>query len=256
MGKVRTPLSLDQVGVYAQAPAHSDAVARLDSSGLGGFSSKREDHYLLQRLKRQAAALGANGILLQAQNKGNEGGLNAPASGPSFSAMAIYVPTRSTAATMESVAVAPPYPPAPGGGELSDTGVRAVQTRYVCPVYSNRYPYSFGFSVWVMGRVNRQGTVTSVKLVKSSNISVADALAEERAIARWRFKPLKIIGKRTAFRFIDHEYDSRDLSDVRSTCAYHASGHLRFKQGKYQWAVFLMPHGYPIAVPINQLKKS
>jgi hypothetical protein len=67
VGHPRTPISPDQVQIYLEAPARYDKIAILESSSELSFAltADGKTEAVIQRLKRAAAKLGANGILLQ-----------------------------------------------------------------------------------------------------------------------------------------------------------------------------------------------
>jgi hypothetical protein len=67
VGKVRPPISSDQVQIYLHPPAGKyEEVALLDSNSRQSFSftAQGKTNVVIQRLKEEAAKLGANGILL------------------------------------------------------------------------------------------------------------------------------------------------------------------------------------------------
>ena len=66
VGPLHHPISPASVRIfeYPQTPHHYTVVARLDATGYGGWSSKGVDHLVIQRLRKEAARLGANGVLL------------------------------------------------------------------------------------------------------------------------------------------------------------------------------------------------
>ena len=67
VGKVRPPISPDQVQIYLHPPAHYEEIAILDTSSRHSLSitAQGKTDAVVNRLKREAAGLGANGILLQ-----------------------------------------------------------------------------------------------------------------------------------------------------------------------------------------------
>jgi len=67
VGKARAPISPDQVQVYLQPPAGAETVALLEANDMGanGFSQQSRVNKVMKRLKKEAASLGANGIVLQ-----------------------------------------------------------------------------------------------------------------------------------------------------------------------------------------------
>jgi hypothetical protein len=67
VGKARAPISPDQVQVYLQPPANAETIALLEANDMGanGFSQQSRVNKVMKRLKKEAASLGANGIVLQ-----------------------------------------------------------------------------------------------------------------------------------------------------------------------------------------------
>jgi len=67
VGKVRPPISPDQVKIYLQPPKAYEQIAIIDASSQGSaaFTQQQKMDKAMQRLKEEAASLGANGILLQ-----------------------------------------------------------------------------------------------------------------------------------------------------------------------------------------------
>jgi hypothetical protein len=122
VGKVRPPISPDQVQLYLHPPAgRYEEVALLDSNSKHSFSftAQGKTNAVIDRLKSEAAKLGANGILLngvsdQAAGSVSTGFASATASGhtatgfgigtsgtvfvKSGSGLAIYVESEQVAA--------------------------------------------------------------------------------------------------------------------------------------------------------------
>jgi hypothetical protein len=67
VGKVRPAINPDQVQVYLQPPVGAETVAMLEANDMGanGFSQQSRVNKVMKRLKKEAASLGANGIVLQ-----------------------------------------------------------------------------------------------------------------------------------------------------------------------------------------------
>lgn len=67
VGTVRAPISPDQVKIYLHPPAKFEEVAILDSSSKGSWAitAQGKTNKVIERLKSEAAKLGANGLLLQ-----------------------------------------------------------------------------------------------------------------------------------------------------------------------------------------------
>jgi hypothetical protein len=67
IGQPRPPITPDQVKIYFHPPAQYDEIALLDTSSRGAFAitAQGKTDKVIERLKDEAAKLGANGILLQ-----------------------------------------------------------------------------------------------------------------------------------------------------------------------------------------------
>jgi hypothetical protein len=74
IGKVRPAISPDQVKIFLHPPKKYEEIAALESSSKNSWSvtSQGKMDVVIQRLKEEAAKLGANGVLLQ--GTGNEYG--------------------------------------------------------------------------------------------------------------------------------------------------------------------------------------
>jgi len=64
LGQARAPIDPAQVQVYSTPPAGSVEIAQLESSSAVGFGAQGQTDAAVARLKRDAAALGANGVIL------------------------------------------------------------------------------------------------------------------------------------------------------------------------------------------------
>lgn len=67
VGTTRAPIQPDQVKIYLQPPAKYETVALLEANDMGanGFSQQSRTNKVMKRLKKEAANLGANGIVLE-----------------------------------------------------------------------------------------------------------------------------------------------------------------------------------------------
>jgi hypothetical protein len=67
IGTQRPPIAPDQVRLYTHPPDHYEEVAIVESSSKQSFSpgDQAKMDKVIQRLKEQAAQLGANGVLIQ-----------------------------------------------------------------------------------------------------------------------------------------------------------------------------------------------
>ncbi|HEY4555913.1 MAG TPA: hypothetical protein VIG68_05700 [Lysobacter sp.] len=64
LGAARPALSPSQVQVYQAPPRRYEEIARIESSSAAGFGTQGQTNAAIDRLVREAAALGANGVLL------------------------------------------------------------------------------------------------------------------------------------------------------------------------------------------------
>ncbi len=64
LGKARAPIDPALVKVYSTPPAGAVEIAQLESSSAVGFGTQGQTDAAVARLKRDAAALGANGVVL------------------------------------------------------------------------------------------------------------------------------------------------------------------------------------------------
>jgi hypothetical protein len=68
VGKARAPISPDMVQIYTRPPpTHFEEIAQLSTSSQGSFSftAQGKSDAVINRLKVEAAKLGANGVILQ-----------------------------------------------------------------------------------------------------------------------------------------------------------------------------------------------
>jgi len=63
-GPARPPVDPAAVQVYAAPPPGSQEIAQLEASSAVGFGTQGQTDAAVARLKREAAALGANGVVL------------------------------------------------------------------------------------------------------------------------------------------------------------------------------------------------
>jgi hypothetical protein len=64
LAPARAPVDPAQVQVYAAPPPGSQEIAQLEASSAVGFGTQGQTDAAVARLKREAAALGANGVVL------------------------------------------------------------------------------------------------------------------------------------------------------------------------------------------------
>src|SRR6267142_1031318 len=78
-GKPRTPIDPSQVKVYSTAPPGYEEIAVIDATSRMSFAfgDQKKMNAVLERLRKEAAALGANGVLLQNTGTKSGGGVSA-----------------------------------------------------------------------------------------------------------------------------------------------------------------------------------
>ena len=64
LGRARAPIDPALVQIYSTPPAGSQEIAQLESASAVGFGTQGQTDAAVARLKREAAALGANGVLI------------------------------------------------------------------------------------------------------------------------------------------------------------------------------------------------
>lgn len=115
LGEARPAIDPSEVRIYRAPPPGAVDIAEIDASSAIGFGTRGQDDAVIERLKREAAALGANGLLLL--GRGNVGspvgmsvgaarygsntstgiGLGIPTTQKRATAVAIHVPPRQDA---------------------------------------------------------------------------------------------------------------------------------------------------------------
>ncbi|WP_299005364.1 hypothetical protein [uncultured Shewanella sp.] len=65
-GTVRAPVNLDSVKLYLDEPVNYQTIAIVKASSDAGFTEQGSQDYAVAELKKQAAKLGANGVLITA----------------------------------------------------------------------------------------------------------------------------------------------------------------------------------------------
>ena len=70
LGRARAPIDPALVQIYSTPPAGSQEIAQLESASAVGFGTQGQTDAAVARLKREAAALGANGVVLMGVGSG------------------------------------------------------------------------------------------------------------------------------------------------------------------------------------------
>ncbi|EJG1729525.1 MULTISPECIES: hypothetical protein [Vibrio] len=100
VGEAREPIAPEKVRLYLQTPESYETIALVNASSDAGFTKQDSIDYAIEELKKQAAKLGANGVLLGATGSNNSvmiGGQGTdyqyliPISEQTVSGQAIYV---------------------------------------------------------------------------------------------------------------------------------------------------------------------
>lgn len=78
IGKARPPISPDDVKIYFHPPARYEEIALLDTSSAAGMSitAQGKTDLVIKRLKKEAAKLGANGVLLSGVGESSAGSVS------------------------------------------------------------------------------------------------------------------------------------------------------------------------------------
>jgi len=63
-GKTRAPLTPEQVRIYLEPPASFEVIGLVNASSDAGWTEQGSVDYAIEELKKQAAKLGANGVLV------------------------------------------------------------------------------------------------------------------------------------------------------------------------------------------------
>ena len=126
MGQARAPIDPAQVRIYRTPPPDSGESAQPESTSGIGFRTRGQTDAVIARLKREAAALGANGVILlgTAASRSPVGmsvgaasygrhsaggiGIGIPTTQKHAAGIAIYVPPPGQAAVDAAEADAPP----------------------------------------------------------------------------------------------------------------------------------------------------
>ncbi|MEP6908303.1 MAG: hypothetical protein ABI858_10045 [Pseudoxanthomonas sp.] len=119
LGSARPAVDPAQVRIYTTPPAGSVEIAQLESSSAVGFGTQGQTDAAVARLKRDAAALGANGVILMGvgssgspvgmsvgggsygRHGGGGLGIGIPTTQKKAAGVAIYVPAGSVPTAVE-----------------------------------------------------------------------------------------------------------------------------------------------------------
>jgi len=74
-GPVRSAIKSDKVVVYSEPPANYEVIGIVSATSDGGLSQQSSLNHALDELKKQAAKIGANGIIIENINTSSNGGV-------------------------------------------------------------------------------------------------------------------------------------------------------------------------------------
>ena len=122
VGQARPPIDPSQVRIYTSVPPGSQEIAQIESSSAIGFGTQGQTDSAVTRLKTEAAALGANGVVLMGVgSSGSSGGGVSVGGGSwgssSYGGVGIGIPTQQKKAVGVAIWVpadaVPAMPPMP-----------------------------------------------------------------------------------------------------------------------------------------------
>jgi hypothetical protein len=116
LGQARAPVDPASVQIYSTPPAGSVEIAQLESASAVGFGTQGQTDAAVMRLKREAAALGANGVILMGVgSSGSPVGMSVGAGSYGShvgGGVGIGIPTTQKRAAGVAIWVPNPAPPA------------------------------------------------------------------------------------------------------------------------------------------------
>lgn len=115
LGEARAPIDPSEVRIYRVPPPGAIDIAEIDASSAIGFGTKGQDTAVMDRLRQEAAALGANGLLILGRGN-SRSPVGMSVGGGSYGrnsavGIGIGIPTTQKQATAVAMYV-PPAPPA------------------------------------------------------------------------------------------------------------------------------------------------
>ena len=97
-GDVRPPITSAEVKIFLDAPQEYETIALIEASVDVGFSKQKAQDRVIEKLKTEAAKLGANGVILK--NMGTKSGGNV-----GFSADGIYFGSGNDTKIVQAIAI-------------------------------------------------------------------------------------------------------------------------------------------------------
>ena len=74
-GPLRSSIKPDKVVIYSEPPANYEVIGIVSATSDAGLSQQSSLNYALDELKKQAAKIGANGIIIENINSSSNGGV-------------------------------------------------------------------------------------------------------------------------------------------------------------------------------------
>ncbi|MBW8373493.1 hypothetical protein [Stenotrophomonas sp.] len=126
LSQARAPVDPATVQIYSTPPAGSQEIAQLESASAVGFGTQGQTDAAVMRLKREAAALGANGVILMGvgssgspvgmsvgagsygSHVGGGVGIGIPTTQKRAAGVAIWVPNPPPAPRLPTQTITPP----------------------------------------------------------------------------------------------------------------------------------------------------
>ncbi len=98
-GTPRAPITPEQVTIYTEPPADFEVIGLVNASSDAGWTEQGSVNYAIRELKKQAAKLGANGVLLVSSGDVTTGAVrvgnvDVPVTGKTVQGKAIFVKKR------------------------------------------------------------------------------------------------------------------------------------------------------------------
>lgn len=112
LGQARAPIDPSQVRIYRAPPPGAIDIAQIEASSGIGFGTRGQDEAVVSQLRREAAALGANGLVIlgHGQSRPPVGVSVGGASYGRHSAVGVGVGIPTTRKNATAVAIYVPHP--------------------------------------------------------------------------------------------------------------------------------------------------
>lgn len=145
VGQARPPIDPSQVRIYTSVPPGSQEIAQIEASSAIGFGTQGQTDSAVARLKAEAAALGANGVVLMGvgTSGGSGGGVSVGGGSwgsSSYGGVGIGIPTQQRTAAGMAIwvppeAVAPMPMPMPAAAPVAEPAPASEPVEPAKPVH-------------------------------------------------------------------------------------------------------------------------